>query len=73
MSIRLRKIAGTPGSSGLTSCPTVLALGDDEVALVGYELDEQARSLMDFPEGENVIRMPKSLYLEGARRLMEEE
>lgn len=73
MSKRLRKIVGIDGSSGITSSPTVLALGDDEVALVGYKVDGQTRSQMDFPDSEDVVRMPRSLYLEGARRLMEEQ
>lgn len=67
----LYKIAGTPGSDGLNSCPTVLALGEDEVVLQGYDLDDDTRRELKIPEGENAIRMPKSLYLEGAKRVSE--
>ena len=71
MSKRLRKIAGTPGSDGINSCPTVLELGDDEVVLQGYDLDGETRRELNIPAGENAIKMPKALYLEGARRLAE--
>jgi hypothetical protein len=71
MSERLWKIAGTPGSDGLNTCPTVIGLGDDEMVLQGGELDGELRRTLNIPAGENAIRMPKSLYLDGARRLSE--
>lgn len=68
---RLWKIAGTPGSDGLTSCPTVVGLGDDEVILVGSKLDAATRRRLSIPEGEDAVVMPRELYLRGARRLTE--
>lgn len=90
---RLRKIAGTPTSDGLTSSPTVLditgddmapglslaladgtPLSDDMVVLVGArlgKLDPETRRLLDIPEGEDALAMPKEIYLRGAR-LMED-
>jgi hypothetical protein len=68
----LRKIVGTPGSDGLTSCPTVLCLGDDDMVLVGYKLDAETRRRLDIPDGEDAVIMPRELYLKGARRLAED-
>jgi hypothetical protein len=52
-------------SDGLNSCPTVFELGD-EVVLQGYELDTETRRMLNIPEGENAVRMPKDVYLSGA-------
>lgn len=70
MEQRLRKIAGTEGSEGINSCPTVLELGDD-VILQGYDLDAATRRELAIPNGENAVRMSKELYLRGARTLTE--
>ena len=66
-----RKIAGTAGSDGLNSCPTVIGFGDDEVILQGAKLDPETRRRLNIPEGEDAIVMPKELYLRGARRVTE--
>jgi hypothetical protein len=66
-----RKIAGTPGSDGLNSCPTVIGYGDDEVILQGRKLDAETRRRLDIPEGEDAVVMPTELYLRGARRVTE--
>ena len=71
MSKRLRKIAGTPGSDGLNSCPTVIGFGDDQVILQGRRLDAETRQRLAIPDGEDAIVMPRELYLRGARRVME--
>jgi hypothetical protein len=68
---RLWKIAGTPGSDGLNSCPTVIGFGDDEVILQARVLDAEMRRHLAIPEGEDAVIMPRDLYLRGARRLME--
>lgn len=68
---RLWKIAGTPGSDGLTSCPTVLGFGDDEVILVGRKLDAGTRGRLGIPEGEDAVVMPRELYMRGAGALAE--
>jgi len=52
-------------SDGLSSCPTVFELGD-EVVLQGYELDDETRRMLNIPEGENAVRMPKDVYVRGA-------
>lgn len=67
----LRKIAGSPASDGLNSCPTVIGLGEDDVVLQGYKLDAETRHRLNIPEGEDAVVMPKELYLRGARRVME--
>jgi hypothetical protein len=71
MAKHLYKIAGTPGSDGLNSCPTVMGLGDDDVVLQGYKLDAETRARLNIPEGEDAIVMPKTVYAEGARRVAE--
>ena len=71
MSKRLWKIAGSPDSDSLNSCPTVIGFGDDEVILQGYRLDAETRHRLAIPEGEDAIVMPRALYLEGARRAAE--
>lgn len=68
---RLWKIAGTAGSNGITSCPTVLGFGDDDVILVGKEIDAATRGRLEIPAGENAVVMPRELYLRGARNLTE--
>lgn len=68
---RLYKIAGTPGSDGLNSCPTVIGFGDDEVILQGRKLDAETRHRLNIPDGEDAIVMPRSIYAEGARRVAE--
>jgi hypothetical protein len=69
---RLWKIAGTPGSSDLNSCPTVIGLGDDDVILQGKRLTRRLRRRLGIPRGEDAVVMPKDLYLRGARNLMED-
>lgn len=66
-----RKIAGSPDSDGLNSCPTVIGYGDDEVILQGPKLDAATRARLSIPEGEDVIVMSTELYLRGARRVAE--
>lgn len=67
----LWKIAGTDGSDGLNSCPTVIGLGDDEVILQGGKLDAETRHRLNIPEGEDAVIMPRDIYLAGARHLTE--
>jgi hypothetical protein len=66
---RLWKIAGTPGSNGINSCPTVIGFGDDDVILQGYKLDAETRRRLNIPDEEDAIVMPRELYMRGARRL----
>jgi hypothetical protein len=68
---RLWKIAGTPGSSDLNSCPTVIGLGEDDVILQGKKPSATTRRRLKIPRGEDAIVMPKELYLRGARNLAE--
>jgi hypothetical protein len=69
---RLWKIAGTPGSDDLNSCPTVIGYGDDKVILQGRKLRARTRRRLNIPKGEDAIVMPTELYLKGARRLTED-
>lgn len=71
---RYRKLAGSDGSSGLNTCPTVL---DEEAfpteALVqGYVISDAERERLAIPAGEDAVRIPKDVLLRAARRLMEE-
>jgi len=70
---KLWKIAGSPDSDGLNSCPTVIGFGDDDVILQGATLDAETRQRLNIPEGEDAIVMPRTLYLEGARRIAGDE
>jgi hypothetical protein len=68
-----RKLAGTAGSDGLNTCPTVIdVIGDEVVILQGIELSADERRRLNIPEGENAIRMPKEMFVRGARKLMED-
>jgi hypothetical protein len=68
---RLYKIAGSPNSDDLNSCPTVIGFGESDVILQDPKLDAETRARLNIPEGEDAIVMPKTLYLEGARRVAE--
>lgn len=70
---RFRKLAGTPGSDGLNSCPTVIEVvdRDDIVVLQGMKLDADMRRELNIPEGEDAVIMPKDIYLRGAQTLTE--
>jgi len=57
-------------SDGLNSCPAVFELGD-EVVMQGDLLDEENRRKLNIPDGENAVRIPKSVYLRGAELLSE--
>lgn len=46
-------------------------LRETEVILQGSKLDAETRARLNIPEEEDVIVMPKALYLEGARRVAE--
>jgi hypothetical protein len=68
----LRKIVGSPGSDGVNSCPTVMGYGDDQVVLQGYRLSDELRRELNIPDGENAVIMPRAMYVEGARRIVED-
>ena len=71
MAKRLWKIAGTDGSNGINSCPTVIGFGENDVILQGPKIDTETRARLNIPEGEDAIVMPRELYLRGARNLTE--
>ena len=66
---RLWKIAGTRGSNGLNSCPTVIGFGAELVILQGKKLDAATRKRLNIPDDEDAVMMPRELYLRGARNL----
>lgn len=70
---RLWKIAGTEGSNGINSCPTVMGYGENDVALQGFAADAGLRGRLVIPGGEDIIVMPRELFLRAARKLMEDE
>jgi hypothetical protein len=74
MGKRLYKIAGSDGSDGINSCPTVLGIVDDgdNLVLQGYKLDGDTRRALNIPDGEDAIVMPKHVFLRGARRVTED-
>lgn len=73
MGKRLYKIAGSDGSDGINSCPTVMGIEDDgdNLVLQGYKLDADTRRALSIPDGEDAIVMPKYVFLRGARRVTE--
>jgi hypothetical protein len=68
---KLYKIAGSEGSSGINSCPTVIGQEGDEVDAIvqGYELDAATRGALSIPAGETAVRIPRSILLAAAERL----
>lgn len=73
MEQQFRKLAGTPGSDGLNSCPTVLDIvGTDKVFVQGEKPDEETLRALNIPPGEDGVIVPKELYLRGAKQLSEE-
>jgi hypothetical protein len=73
MAKHLYKIAGTPGSDGINSCPTVLGEAGDGVNVIvqGYELDSETAGALGIPAGETAVRIPRSVLLDAAGRLTE--
>lgn len=70
---RFRKLAGTPGSDGLNSCPTIIGETDnDRIIVQGQQLDDETRRALNIPDGEDAVIVPRDLYLRGADRLMED-
>lgn len=74
MQQRFRKLAGTPGSDGVNSCPTVLEReGDnDHVYVQGMRVPAEVRRELDIPDNEDLVMMPRDLYLRGAHALTED-
>jgi len=85
----LFKIAGTSGSDGLNGCPTlmgvsdtdlggqptapVLDVGDGDLVVQGFKLSPGDRAALGIPDGEDAVRVPRAIILDGARRLTEGE
>jgi hypothetical protein len=67
--VRLRRVAGIPCAS--TGCPTIYAEGED-VVVQGYAV-EPAEAGLDVPDGELLVRIPRSLLLDGSAWLRLEE
>lgn len=74
MQQRFRKLAGTPGSDGLNTCPTVIEqVGDSEnVYVQGMRVDAETRRELNIPDDEDIVMMPRDLYLRGAHALTED-
>jgi hypothetical protein len=53
------------GSGG---CPTIFAADDDSVVVQGYVVDA-AEAGVDLPDGELLVRIPRSLLHDGSSRL----
>jgi hypothetical protein len=72
---RFRKLAGSPGSDGLNTCPTIIEVVDSEDLIIvqGQQLDAETRRKLNIPDGEDAVVVPKDLYLRGAHRLTEDE
>jgi hypothetical protein len=73
MAKRLYKIAGTPGSSGINSSPTVIGEEGNDVDVIvwGPSLDGEAAARLSEtgPVHESGVRIPRSVLLEAAARL----
>ena len=63
--MRLVKVAQIACSSG--GCPTIFAAGDD-VVIQGYPIDSGEAGI-DVPDGEILVRIPRSLLHDGSNRL----
>jgi hypothetical protein len=73
MEQQFRRLAGTSGSDGLNTCPTVIEVVDSpEVIVQGRQLDAETRRRLNIPEGEDAVWVPKELYLRGANSLTED-
>lgn len=77
MAKRLYKIAGTTGSSGLTSCPTVVGEAGDNVNVIvwGPRLDGETDAVLSESGSahESGVRIPRSVLLAAAARLTDSE
>jgi hypothetical protein len=70
---RFRKLAGTPSSDGLNTCPTIIGQTDDDKIIVqGLRLDDETRCALNIPDGEDAVAVPRDLYLRGAAALTED-
>ena len=65
----LRMVAGTPCASG--GCPTIY-LDGQHVVVQGYPVPA-AEAGIDLPDGELLVRIPRSLFLDGSARLQLED
>ncbi len=63
--MKLVKVAQIACSSG--GCPTIFATGED-VIVQGYAVDSGEAGI-DLPEGEILVRIPRSLLHDGSNRL----
>jgi len=63
--VSLVRVAGVRCASG--GCPTIYASGED-VVIQGYAV-EPAEAGVEVPEGELLVRIPRSLLLDGSMQL----
>lgn len=67
----MRKLVDDCNSSN--PCPAVWETQDAEVLLVqGYIVDGETLAKVDPPNGESVVRVPRSLLVEYAQQLIEQ-
>jgi hypothetical protein len=64
--VELVTVAKYPCSGG--GCPTIFATEDDMVVVQGYAVSP-AEAGIDLPDGELLVRVPRSLVHEGASAL----
>jgi hypothetical protein len=70
---RFRKLAGTPDSDGLNTCPTIIGQAENDGIIVqGVRLDDETRRALNIPDGEDAVIVPRDLYLRGAATLTED-
>jgi hypothetical protein len=67
--VRLIRVAGVRCAS--TGCPTIYVEGED-VVVQGYAV-QPAEAGLEVPDGELLVRIPRSLLLDGSARLRLEE
>jgi hypothetical protein len=67
--VELSKVAQAACSS--TGCPTIFTSGD-EIVIQGYSVD-QAQTGLEVPEGETLVRIPRSLLHDGSALLRTQE
>jgi hypothetical protein len=63
--VELRKVAQVACSTN--GCPTIFVSGD-EVVIQGYSVD-RAQTGLEVPDGESLVRIPRSLLHDGSTLL----
>jgi hypothetical protein len=67
--LRVVVISGQVGGCPGNSCPQTFGTEDGDILVQGYKLDAETAANFDLPEGETMVRIPRSLIEETAAKL----